>query len=293
MAKKSDKKNSKMTLEPHEVIQRRNEINLNYFIPDLPDEESLVIKHVQYYMKQEAVSKYEQGRGLLWLQAKMRIREAQAQTDFQALGDSEASVRASAHLEAGVRTFGQLLEEEFGGMPRRTAYDRMAFAKKCFNLPKIKEFGDKNWSKVTALLHGTTDEQLKDVEVNGILGIPLDEFDGLTVKQFKEEIKKLRHDTDKIVKEETKTIEAEKKALICENQHLRSLVSPVNTPEEFKATWDNCIKGLEDVMRKLNHLDFDPVHDGDNAARRTYFIAIGGMEMAFAGVIETMKDKIL
>lgn len=88
-----------------------------------------------------------------------------------------------------LQTFVNTLTDEFGGMSQATAYHYMLFARKCMELPKIREFAEGNWSKALALLHSNTDEQLLEIERNGLDGKALDEYDGMSVAEFKAKLR--------------------------------------------------------------------------------------------------------
>jgi len=147
-----------------------------------------------------------------------------------------------------LQTFANTLTVNFGGMSQRDAYYHMAFAKKCVDLRKIKEFGEKNWSKTLALLHSTTDEQLKEIEEKGINGKVLDEYDGMSVRDFKKLLKKYKDDASKVIKEEVKNIETEKKLLIKEVDRLKAF-----DPEGKDASWS--VEQMQVIDKMTDELD--------------------------------------
>lgn len=119
------------------------------------------------------------------------------------------------------QTFGKVTGDEFG-LAKSAAYNYMAFAKKCMDLPKLKTFAEDNWSKAVALLDGCTDEQLREIEKKGIEGQALDEFDGMSVREFKACIKSLQTDVQKRIEKEVKNQVKENQKLEKENAYLRS-----------------------------------------------------------------------
>lgn len=146
------------------------------------------------------------------------------------------------------KTFSQILSEEFGGMSLRSAQHYMLYAKKCVDLKKIKEFGVKNWSKMITLMHSTTDEQLKEIEDKGINGKVLDEFDGLSVRDFKKLLKKYKTDTEKVVKAETHDLKVERDSLVKELDRLKAF-----DPENNDVAWS--VPKMEAISKLHDELD--------------------------------------
>lgn len=119
----------------------------------------------------------------------------------------------------GYGNFTKICEEEIG-IPHSTAYRFMNAALKSGKFPQINFKDFSHVGKVYALLEAP-EEELKELEEKGILaGYGVDELQAMSVKQMRDLIKKLKTETDKVVKEEVKGLEAEKKALIKENERL-------------------------------------------------------------------------
>ncbi len=131
----------------------------------------------------------------------------------------------------GHGNFTRIVEEEIG-IPYTSANRFMNVAIKTGKFPKIdfSQFG--RISNVYSLLEAP-EEDLKELEERGVLaGYGVDEFAAMSVTEMRDTIKKLKSDTDKIVKEETKTIIAEKNALIKENERLAAF-----NPEDKDIDW--------------------------------------------------------
>lgn len=158
----------------------------------------------------------------------------------------------------GYGNFDKVLEEEIG-IARRTAYRFMNIAIKSEKYPTIELCQLGTTSNVYALMEAP-DEDLKELEEKGVMaGNTMDDLQRMSVKEMRELIKKLKTDTDKIIKEEVKNIEVEKKALIKELNRLK-----VFDPEAKTApTW--VVDQMEEVERQINEVDdtlrkfvFDP-----------------------------------
>jgi hypothetical protein len=189
-------------MDAMKIIDEHN-LAIEPYTGNMPYDKARLIAECHFFLIHEAASKYEIGKRLLILK------------------DKEA-----------VQTFAQLLEDEFGGMGRSAAYNYMAFAKKCTELAKVKQFGEKNWSKVLVLMNSCTDEQLKEIEDKGIMGNVLDEFDGMGVRDFKRLLKKYKDDFNKTLKVETHALKVELDAAIKELKDTRMLL-----PKEEDIEW--------------------------------------------------------
>lgn len=158
----------------------------------------------------------------------------------------------------GYGNFHRIIEEEIG-LSTRTAYRFMNVALKSERYPEINLRQLATSSNVYALMEAP-DEDLKELEEKGVMaGNTMDDLQRMSVKEMRDLIKKLKTETDKIIKEEVKNIEVEKKALIKELNRLK-----VFDPEAKAApTW--VVDQMEEVERQINEVDdtlrkfvFDP-----------------------------------
>ncbi|MBE7415111.1 MAG: hypothetical protein HS130_07755 [Deltaproteobacteria bacterium] len=105
-----------------------------------------------------------------------------------------------------------------------------------------------NISNVYTLLEAP-EEDLKELESKGVLaGNTLDDLQAMSVKEMRDLIKKLKNETEKIVKAEVKNIETEKKALIKEVERLKAF-----DPEGKDASW--CIGQMQLVNELADEFD--------------------------------------
>ncbi|MBF0487527.1 MAG: hypothetical protein HQK98_05140 [Nitrospirae bacterium] len=143
------------------------------------------------------------------------------------------------------RQFIEILNNEFGGMSERVAYQYMAFAKKCTELPKLKQFAESNWSKARMLLYNCSEESLKEIEEKGINGKVLEEYDGCTVKEFKALIDKLKKRGDN----------PEAQGLKVENDMLKQAIEgyKLMVPNGPDASWASNM--LQEIENTFVHLD--------------------------------------
>ncbi|MBF0556282.1 MAG: hypothetical protein HQK96_17335 [Nitrospirae bacterium] len=144
------------------------------------------------------------------------------------------------------KKFVSILSEEFGGMSERYAYKYMVFTKKCIELPKLRQFAEKNWSKAIALLESCSDDSIKEIEEKGINGKALEEYDGLSVVEFKALIKKLTKKQDK---------NPELDQAIMENNQLRQERDALRlrVPNGPDASWaSNMLQEIENTFMRLD-----------------------------------------
>lgn len=142
--------------------------------------------------------------------------------------------------------FVSLLSEEFSGMSERSAYYYMTFAKKCIELPKLRNFAESNWSKAIALLESCSDESLKEIEEKGINGKALEDYDGYTHKEFKSLIEKLKKQVGN--NPELRNIELENNQLRQERDALR-----LRVPNGPDASWaSNMLAEIEASFMRLD-----------------------------------------
>lgn len=157
-----------------------------------------------------------------------------------------------------VQTFALTLTKEFGGMSRRSAFHYMTFTKKCIELPKLKTFAEENWSKALALFEGCTDEQLKEIEENGLDGKALDQYDGMSVREFKQRIAELTEENTKAEAKGRSGAKTEIKMLKDEVSRLREQI-----PQPGDNTWAEkplarMMEHLHYFMNELNAFAFQP-----------------------------------
>ncbi|NTU43275.1 MAG: hypothetical protein HGA78_09570 [Nitrospirales bacterium] len=153
------------------------------------------------------------------------------------------------------QTFGKVVSDEFG-LAKSAAYNYMAFAKKCMDLPKLKTFAEENWSKAVALLDSCTDEELKEIEDKGLNGKVLGEYDGLSVREFKQLLK----DREKEFQEADHRIHTQYKGRI------EALRDAVPHPDDDSWAAKPLARIEEHLMRLMNELNafaFNPLIVGN------------------------------
>jgi len=150
-------------------------------------------------------------------------------------------------------TFVSICEDEIG-IPHSTAYRAINAALKAEQYPQIDFSHVGKMGKVYALLEAP-DEDLKKLEEQGVMaGYTVEELDRMSVKDMRDLIRQLKKETDKIVKAEVKNIEAEKKALIKENDELRGRLpdSPdAEWAEELMGAVDEAYGEFENTLRSI------------------------------------------
>jgi hypothetical protein len=154
------------------------------------------------------------------------------------------------------QTFAKIISEDFGGMSQRCADNYMTFAKKCIELKKLQAFGEKNWSKLLALMHGMTDEQLKEIEEKGIDGKALDEFDDMSVRDFKRVIKKLTEKFDDTLAIKTLKLKSERDDLKNERDELKVQLIDPTLPEGVDAFFKTIEHKLTECVLLANRINF-------------------------------------
>ena len=178
----------------------------------------------------------------------------------QYVGEIKLFLKRSAEdiLEAGMRLivlkereghgeFTKIVQDEIGLHPR-TAQRFMHAALKAQRFPAIDFSKCDTVSHLYALIEAP-DEELKKLEKEGVLAWhTADELDLLSVKEMRDLIRKLKTETDKVVKAEVKGLEAEKKALVKENERLRAVA-----PDETDLSWS--VGATEEIDRALDDID--------------------------------------
>ncbi|WP_420266018.1 hypothetical protein [Candidatus Magnetominusculus dajiuhuensis] len=143
------------------------------------------------------------------------------------------------------KKFVSILSEEFGGMSERYAYKYMVFTKKCIELPKLRQFAESNWSKAVSLLESCSDESIKEIEEKGINGKALEEYDGMSINEFKSLIKKLKKRGDN----------PEAQGLKAENDMLKQAIEgyKLMVPNGPDASWaSNMLTEIENTFMRLD-----------------------------------------
>ena len=177
-------------LEAHDIELMHRESKTEQLEGDLPYNKNNYITHIRLSFKRTAEELLFAGKMLLI------IKEKEPHGDFI-----------------------KIVEEEIG-VPYRTAYRCMNAALKAVKFPQIEFSKFDKLSNLYALLEAP-EEELKELEEKGVLaGYGVGELQAMSVKEMRNLIKKLKTETDKVVKEEVKGLEVEKKALIRENERL-------------------------------------------------------------------------
>ena len=192
-----------------------------------PYDLNLRIQQMQWLIKQDTVSHFMKGCILL------EIKEHE-----------------------NLQTFAKILTDDFGGMSQRSAYHYMTFSQKCLQLPKIASFAETNWSKAIALYEGCTDEQLKEIEEKGLDGKVLDEYDGMSVREFKTRLTDLKKEQDTVVSKATKALRDENKALREESAKLRK-EQPADPILWLQGYIPEIDRAFEHLGRLLDEMAFD------------------------------------
>lgn len=188
-AKKEDEQ-VKEALEAHDIEMMSRKVRTGLIEGDQPYNRELYINEIRFLVSRTVADIMEARKRLLV------IKEKEGYGDFT-----------------------RICEEEVG-IPHSTAYRFMNAALKSGKFPQINFKDFSHVGKVYALLEAP-DEDLAELEEKGVLaGYGTDELRAMSVKEMRDLIRKLKSSTDKIVKEEVKALEAEKKALIKENERL-------------------------------------------------------------------------
>ncbi len=231
---KSEKKNittetvdkTSQALEAHDIELMHRENRTEQLEGDSPYNKDVYVYECRFLMKKTAEAMIEMGKRLLVLKEK-----------------------------EGHGNFTKIVEEEIG-LPIRTASRFMNTAIRVGKFPKI-DFGQFGRLGNVYTLLEAPEAELKEREEKGVLaGYGVDELQAMSVKDMRDLIKKLKTETDKVVKEEVKGLEAEKKALIKENERLAAF-----DPEGRDIGWS------EDQMSAVK-LSLDVFND---TARRFVF----------------------
>jgi hypothetical protein len=102
------------------------------------------------------------------------------------------------------RTFGEILEQDLGGLSFQRAYELMLFAEKSKDSPAFVAWaeGRGSWAKALAVLETVDKEAVAEFERTGIiLGLPKDKLDRMSVRGLKDYIRKLKKQMEKQLEE--------------------------------------------------------------------------------------------
>lgn len=186
---------------------------------DLPYNKEVYVNEVRFFLETVAGSIVEAGKRLLVIKEK-----------------------------EGYGNFHRIIEEEIG-LSTRTAYRFMNVALKSERYPEINLRQFAISSNVYALMEAP-DEDLKELEEKGVMaGNTMDDLQRMSVKEMRDLIKKLKSETDKIIKEEVKNIEVEKKALVKELNRLKAFDPEAKTAPSW------VVDQMEEVERRINEVD--------------------------------------
>lgn len=186
------------------------------------------------------------------------VHEVRFYLDNVALSIVEAGKRLLVIREKERGDFRNIIENEIG-IPHTTAYRFMNVAIKSERYPTIDLSQLGTNSNVYALMEAP-DEDLKELEEKGVMaGNTIDELSRMSVKDMRELIKKLKTETDKIIKEEVKNLEIEKKSLVKELHRLKAFDPETKAAPEWiigqMETVESLCNEVDDAMRKFV---FDP-----------------------------------
>lgn len=224
--KKQEDKHGKASPEVREALKKNDVEKLARAAKtlqiegDLPYERRLYVDEVRFFLQRSAEGIIEAGKRLLVIKEK-----------------------------EGYGAFVKLVEEEIG-IPYTTAQRFMNAGLKAEKFPSIASTLPKlgKVSNVYTLLEAP-EEALKELESKGVLaGNTIDDLERMSVKEMRDLIKKLKNETEKIVKAEVKNLETEKKALIKEVDRLK-----VFDPEGKDASW--CIGQMQLVDELADEFD--------------------------------------
>ncbi len=207
-------------LEQHDLEVMSRKVKTECIEGDIPYNREVYTNHMKFLLKQTAESLLIVGKMLLV----MKEKEPHG-------------------------TFMQIVEDEVG-LSHTSALRFMNAALKAEKYPTIEFAKFTKLANLYTLLEAP-EEDLKELEEKGVLaGNSIDELQRMSVKEMRELIRKLRTEVDKVVKEEVKGLQAEKRALIKENERLKAF-DPTDKDEEWS------IEQME-AVEKAAH-DFDMV----------------------------------
>jgi hypothetical protein len=148
------------------------------------------------------------------------------------------------------------------GFSRTHAYNLMTVATIAAQFPTIGKIAETQFQKALALIQGTTDEQIAQIEA-GDGPLTLDEIDQLSVRKLKARVRQIEADKDKLVKRETASLRAERDGLKKENAKLSALVgddldSIRKVVYRLDEEINTAIRTVGQLYRQLDALIVDP-----------------------------------
>ncbi|MBF0554140.1 MAG: hypothetical protein HQK96_06210 [Nitrospirae bacterium] len=182
--------------------------------------------------------------------------------------------------------------EEVIGIPCRSAYRMMNVALKAEKHPKIDVTSFDRISNIYTLLEAP-EEDLKELEEKGVMaGATLDEWSGMSVKEMRAKIHKLKHDVDKIVKEETKGLKIEVDSLVKQVEKLRAF-----DPDDKDINWSKeqisvIEKQFIELQLSIRKLVIDPRLKNNLPAQAAVAQKIYGMERMIKFLIRDWIDTV-
>jgi hypothetical protein len=231
------------------------------FSDNLPYDKNRVIQEAKFCLQVEIAARFEVGKRLLLL------REHE-----------------------GVTTLLQILEENFAGMNRMTAWRYMLFAKKAADLPKFQAWADGrgNWCKALALLEACDEEDLAEFEEGGdILGLKTDEIERLSVKQLQKALRLAQEKQEKAVKKATEQTAQENVRL---KEEVADLTAALSEPDiEAAMTIIKAVdKKIMEATQLMRKIPWGLVEREE--AIRSLLIGVVGLQTT---MIQRLEDNLL
>jgi hypothetical protein len=161
------------------------------------------------------------------------------------------------HQHEEVQTYGLILEQNFPGVSRSSAFSYMQFARAASTLPNFKQFCLERggYSKGLTMLQSCSQEQIEEFEETGeLLGYNPDQIDKMSVLTLKKALRRAREKMDQAVMKATDKV-------LQENVNLREKVDELTTALEtpdleaakklIRAAGTKIYDALE-LLRKVN-----------------------------------------
>lgn len=193
----------------------------------MPYSRERIVQEVQFFLQVYLASRFELGRRLILLKE-----------------------------NEGVRSFAQLLEEDFGGLSSRRAYELMLYAEISKESPAFIAWaeGKGSWAKALAVLETVDKEAVAEFERTGIiLGLPTDKLDKMSVRELKAYIRKRIKQLEGEVEKAGSDIALENKRLTKRLEALEAADEDVNKGRKLLEAGD---KLLTDGLATLAKADF-------------------------------------
>lgn len=219
-AKTASPEDVQKALKKHDVETLTRKAKTMQIEGDLAYDRRIYVDEVRFFLQRTAEGIIEAGKRLLVLKEK-----------------------------EGRGQFMKVVEEEIG-IPYTSAQRFMNAALKVEKFPQIAAqlptVG--NLNRVYTLLEAP-EEDLKELETKGVLaGNTMDDLQSMSVKEMRDLIKKLKHETDKVVKAEVKNLETEKKALVKEVDRLKAF-----DPEGKDVAWS--VEMMKEIDKIADEFD--------------------------------------